>query len=349
VKAEADGFISFRFSSHKWGDGWNLEDLSLWSPDDTKTKLAQASNRLGSSDSTRHLQPSSGLTSLAPSPTRSPVISSSSPSAATLADPSALSSQPDKSSSPSYTILPPQSPYTLPRDILTDGARAVGAFSRPYPTATVGVPTRIDFDIKSSVFKMTVEVYPGEVIEEGVATEIFLPWVHYASDKGFGEDVREDGGMAKKLSAEARATNVSDSNLTSATSSISAPGPPVTSILGPHSSSLSPSQIAPARLPSFDLSVEVDVSAGRFELSGQTLKWYYPASSAAPAASREEESVGGTMPGGFASNSSRGKEGRTIYEIKVKRRGGPLRETVESGGGGGGGLWETCGLNKLFG
>lgn len=263
-------------------------------------------------------------------------------------------------------MLPRQNPYTLPQDILTDGARAVGAFSRPYPTATVGVPTRIDFDIKSSVFKMTVEVYPGEVIAEGVATEIYLPWVHYASDKQFATVDNEFGVRADRVAALDQSTVSSrrtavNPTITSRTSSpttggsSTSVGPPPSSILGLHSSNLPIHQLAPARLPAFDLAVDVEVSAGRTELSGQTLKWFYPASSAPPAASREEETVGGAMPGSFSDatgggGGNRSKDDRTIYEIKIKRRGGPLKETVAGGGmEKASGVWDLCGLTKLLG
>jgi hypothetical protein len=43
-------------------------------------------------------------------------------------------------------------------DFLTDGARTVNAFSRPYPTATIGVPTDVQFDIAKAEFRMVVRV-----------------------------------------------------------------------------------------------------------------------------------------------------------------------------------------------
>ena len=94
-------------------------------------------------------------------------------------------------------------------DFLTDGARTVNAFSRPYPTATIGVPTDVQFDIAKAEFRMVVRVCAEDAPvtltaattrhctpsshstaynpkPEPPATEIFLPIVHFAADLTVG-------------------------------------------------------------------------------------------------------------------------------------------------------------------
>ncbi len=52
--------------------------------------------------------------------------------------------------------------WSNPYDFLTDGARAVRAFVRPFPVAVVGLPSDIQFDIKKAEFKLTVRVRPED-------------------------------------------------------------------------------------------------------------------------------------------------------------------------------------------
>ncbi|KZT37214.1 glycoside hydrolase [Sistotremastrum suecicum HHB10207 ss-3] len=96
-------------------------------------------------------------------------------------------------------------------EFLTDGARAVRSFCRPWPTATVGTPTNIEFSIAKAEFKMTVYVTSQDRPRGGVgarlmanqharskretegseseiphggrlATEIFIPLVHFGNE-----------------------------------------------------------------------------------------------------------------------------------------------------------------------
>jgi hypothetical protein len=64
--------------------------------------------------------------------------------------------------------------------LITDGARAVGAFCRPFPVATVGTVKKADFDISSSTFTLSITVSPEDFTGEDMATEVYLPFVHYA-------------------------------------------------------------------------------------------------------------------------------------------------------------------------
>lgn len=220
--------------------------------------------------------------------------------------------------------------FDLDRDVLTNGSRAVGACSRPFPVATFGVPKRLDFDIHTATFKMTVEVPAGDVADERAPTEIYLPWVHYASDAGFSTDPsgtpptvfkgdassgirpraassgssfdsrRSDSpastlvGKANGHSSERKEGTVRVEDLSDAGSASEALG--------------SGSGLTTASLPAFELDLEVAVSAGRFELQGQTLRWWYGGAAAAP--SRRP----------------------TTYTITVKRRGGARKEMAHPRG-----------------
>lgn len=137
-------------NSHQWGDGWNGEDLSIWSADDCKGasyKMAPSSN-FGTSltDSASTLASTSSSATLRPK----------------LVSPEGIASGMD--------VTP---------ELLLDGTRAISAVCRPFPVATVGVPARIDFDIASTTFKLQVAVSPDD---GGDGTVIYVPFVHYARD-----------------------------------------------------------------------------------------------------------------------------------------------------------------------
>jgi len=166
-------------------------------------------------------------------------------------------------------------------DFLTDGARAVKAFSRPYPTATIGVPIDMQFDIAKAEFRLVIRVRAEDALvapsetttrpstpsshsttynpkPEPPATEIFLPIVHFAADQTVGSlldktkckpdtsgpDVGVDDEPARSHSSETLRA-VADS-----------PYPPQALQNG--------------------LAAAVFVSAGRWELDGTTLRWWYP-------------------------------------------------------------------------
>lgn len=214
-------------NTHQWSDRWyvhtkdtadgrNGEDLSLWSADDqAPTSLGEPAGD-GSVSMTSSKYPSS--TTLASS-TKSPVTSND-------VSPEAVAAGQVKPA------------------LLLDGARAVGAFCRPFPTATVGTPKRLDFDIKSSTFKLVITVSADDAASDGVMTEIYLPYVHYAATLGQRESELED--------YVSRSLANSKANLLESTSS------------SPRTEFASPV-----------LDVDVTVSTGRYETSGQTLKWWY--------------------------------------------------------------------------
>ncbi|KAL4075258.1 glycoside hydrolase family 5 protein [Scleroderma yunnanense] len=160
-------------SSHAWGDGWNMEDLSLWCREDTQGNRIERAHGVG------------GVTRNGWAKT----LSTSTSTLATLTR-----------SAPYATLSTPAAEQPHARlAFLLDGARAVRAFCRPWPVHTVGVPANIEFDIGQAKLRVAVRVgaedKPQEVESEEIdedlddekpssltPTEIFLPLVHFASD-----------------------------------------------------------------------------------------------------------------------------------------------------------------------
>ncbi|KAI0713706.1 glycoside hydrolase [Earliella scabrosa] len=280
-------------NSHMWGDGWNMEDLSLWSADDLKLQL-----RMGVDDSSSAVLLKKGQAS---------VYTSAATSSVSLATLTPGENRSEDTVVSKQTLPPSLSSWDNVYDFLTDGARAVKAFCRPFPTAVVGIPTDVQFDISKATFKLTVRVRPEDAPqserlglsssdsttpdEAELPTEIYIPLVHYASDKLLS-DLRQPQSP------------------TSGSVTPSVVGGP----LSKSSDDLSrfPQDFTPdpLRLASFGsplLALDVEVSGGRWSVSGQTLKWWYPV----PASGAARE-----------------------YTIVVKRAGGGIKTAEESSGSG---------------
>jgi hypothetical protein len=189
----------------------------------------------------------------------------------------------------------------FPPSLIIDGARALTAFCRPYPIATVGVPSRMDFDIKSSSFKLEVKVASEDAAGAGKGTEIYLPFVHYArtldpkkktyTESSFtsGTGVTTNGSRTSLLRSQHQAQDALGSIATDNGN-------------GNGSGAATPSRSAP-----MELDIEVRASTGRWELSGQTMRWYYDVPT----------------------------RGTSTYTLEIRRKGGSLpREmgTAQSGG-----------------
>lgn len=110
--------------SHEWGDNWNGEDLSLWSPDDCRS----AEGEPGQDTSPGGSRASSITMSMGKRP------------------------------SPKGVELGTE----VTAQLLLDGSRAAAAFCRPYPVATVGHPENIEFDINSTRCRIKVRVAPSD-------------------------------------------------------------------------------------------------------------------------------------------------------------------------------------------
>jgi Glycoside hydrolase family 5 C-terminal domain len=263
---------------HQWGDQWNMEDLSLWSVDDLRSR-GDPSVYQGNGDK------SSALLLSTPRARSRSTVGLGGTDIFTSRYPSQLSLATMPGANDERGSMPDIASYSRWEstfDFLTDGARAVKAFSRPYPTATIGVPTDIQFDIAKAEFRMVVRVraedapvnpslvttrpstpsshstaYNSKV--EPPATEIFLPIVHFAADLTVGSlldrtrcrpdqcipDVDIDDEPARSRSSETLRGGAARN-----------PYPPQALRNG--------------------LAAAVFVSAGRWELDGTTLRWWYP-------------------------------------------------------------------------
>ncbi|WVW79906.1 hypothetical protein I302_101876 [Kwoniella bestiolae CBS 10118] len=251
---------------HEWSDNWNGEDLSLWSKDDIPRETFH--------DETKS----------------SPVINSS------LSIPT--SSSTTLAASRSTTPKIPFTPESIlsgdvPSSLILDGSRAVSAFCRPFPMKTVGIPDRIDFDIATTVFKYVVRVNSADVASNEIATEIFVPYVHYASTLGV-DDISLAGGDNSRLSSRNSSRvdliNGDDQNQDkkNGTSTVRSVNP---SVRGKDEINL-------------ELDIDVKITHGRFELNGQKLTWYYD------------------VP------CKQNGDVEQKYEIQIKRNGGALRKDV---------------------
>lgn len=293
---------------HAWGDGWNMEDLSLWSQDDMKPKVkAISAFGVGDDSSAGLLHSKSGSeitavnTPIIPSPSAKSTLSLS-----TL--PNGITSLEDENQKIDVTN------WGSPYEFLTDGARAVRAFCRPWPTHVIGLPKDIQFNISKAEFKLTVLVRPEDALrarddlslssagldkEEEMATNIYVPLIHYAHDKYVPESQDQDENGRPKSSEVISDTpggsrNVSTINL----------------------SALLPHVIASDLIPSNVLDISVHVSEGRWEADGQSVKWWYP------------------VP--------KEGEGDKEYTIEIKRNGGVIKNEVdESALGTLGGWYDT--------
>lgn len=233
-------------NSHEWGENWNLEDLSLYSADDLHGPEINTRYRMGSmgtaglsTDTINDRSNAQLLLTRASSvnidrvefPTQNPSypqLPNANPSMSSIdtLDPPARAVERHSRSSAlrrmtemeteAVSVANTSSSSGAEADtlyrFLTNGARAVGAFNRPWPIATVGTPTDIQFNIAKAEFKLTVHVSAEDIAaatiappsspsmssqqhrrrrsddtasrekEEVIATEIFLPLVHFAED-----------------------------------------------------------------------------------------------------------------------------------------------------------------------
>ncbi|CAD6936868.1 unnamed protein product [Tilletia controversa] len=324
-------------NTHKWGDGWNGEDLSLWGLDDVKTVSSAAVNAGGRGGHQMAMSaPGSSsnvdLLSAMTTQTAGDSVSSLDPASSTFE----LNLGDGSSSS-----------QALPA--LSNGARSAAAFIRPFPRACNGVPIEINFDIKTSEFEFTLEVEPEDLASQPVSadklaslsllsgsttaaraagvlpTEIFLPFIHYARDGNGasamgnfdvkGEGFASAGGKRdKRRAAAAAAKDLAMSASASSSASPIASGSASTST--DPSGSVTPNQLGLPPLDSVEFDVEVEVSAGTWEIRDQYLYWSLPASAgdvdavkvvleAAAAAVAAAEEEGGSSSGRQSSRAAR--------------------------------------------
>lgn len=377
----------------EWGDGWNMEDLSLWSWADWREE--EEEEEYGDVDGMN------SRTALSRQPVESlPMVVTS--SSKTVASSSSLSLSSTASGSipgtprlrPFGSVSAPSVPSSItfpsssslsclslrgysanPYDFLTNGARAVKAFARPWPTKVVGKPVDMVFDVSKGVFKLEVEVRNGdrawlgrsgversgvekrgkngdvtvvavddlsdEDEEEGLATEIYIPLVHFAHPRvldsswmagGRSKDWSEEDALnlnvRRRVMSDATtatgATLMADfspslpSNSTSTSTLTSPPtdlqhppNNPIHSVKQRHHHQHSKRIVINSFMESTaDLvDIQVEVSHGRWSVSGQTLKWWYAVPPRDSSSGEEEEGV-------------------KKYTIEIRRRGGPISKEV---------------------
>ncbi|KAJ7716358.1 glycoside hydrolase family 5 protein [Mycena olivaceomarginata] len=301
-------------SSHAWGDGWNMEDLSLWSADDMSTPRSPL-YAIGRSD-TRGNESEAGLMKKsAPFGVTSTVVTAAN-STLSLAQ-----------SEPRMTNVEAAGWRSNPYDFLTDGARAVRAFCRPWPIALVGTQKELAFDIAKAHFKLVVRVTPQDRLRPGAlgesddddaeppASEIFVPLVHYADER-----LLADGHRSRQSAESASISSLEERPLTARrkgspnASTINLGTVPSTVDMTASTSSSSGSATIDVTLPpktgnlligGKDLvDVDVQVSAGRWSVEGQVLRWWYDVPSAG--------------------------EPERLYTIEIRRRGGVIDTKFQS-------------------
>jgi hypothetical protein len=185
-------------NTHVWGDGWNLEDLALWSMDDANRDRGTQGFRVETSSA--NLINSNDENPEARNRSESTLGTLRGPVGADAQQPRP---QTEMSLKPTCASPDPASSVGISADKLYDfvvvGARGIGALARPWPAATVGTPTYIDFNISKATFELKIKVTGsdrpwggktpirsslsdlGEDDEE-LSTEIYVPLVHYAAD-----------------------------------------------------------------------------------------------------------------------------------------------------------------------
>ncbi|KAF8218350.1 glycoside hydrolase family 5 protein [Mycena galopus ATCC 62051] len=304
-------------STHAWGDGWNMEDLSLWSADDMS---------LGFSTPSRSPLYAIGTAGGVPNESEAGLMKKGAPFGVTSTVMTAANSTLTLASA---TVDPRVGAgwRANPYDFLTDGARAVRAFCRPWPVALVGTQKSMAFDITKAHFTLTVRVTPQDRLRPGAlgdrasgddgeepATEIYVPLVHYADERLLA------GGLRARQSADSASTASleDDSPLTAAQGRKGSPGAstinleavPPEMTASTSSSNSGATQVGPAHplinekvtnlIDGNDLvDVDVQVSGGRWRVDGQVLRWWYDV----PTAGEPERE----------------------YTIEIRRRGGVIR------------------------
>lgn len=239
-------------NTHKWGDQWNGEDLSVWSLDDRQ----QTDEALSSSPSSR---------------------------ADTLVNPSQVSLKADTSpkdanngSFGNLGGLLESTPQSLAA--LFNGSRSSPAFWRPYPMTVVGDPKSIDFDIKSSTFHLVCgpssEPNASDAKKSNLPTEIFVPLCHYAEDEELARALSGDADAIKAVIGRPRDAHTGTTSSSSASAATHA-----TEVSGGGKTAANDGTgvdfddiIEDRSLPA--LALDVKVSSGRYEVRGQVLRWW---------------------------------------------------------------------------
>lgn len=186
--SKAQGFTWWLYSTnntHKWGDSWNGEDLSILSHDDRELPLA-AHSKEGKNTATNN---SSGAPEIDPARASFSASRNSDPNT-THINPTNLKKtlSVDRMSAASARNSTTNSKNASnPND--TPGYRAAEAFVRPTPVHTHGDVLDYGFDLRNCVF--TLQLRARDAAPQDAPTEVFLPGFHFPRDR---VEVETSGG-----------------------------------------------------------------------------------------------------------------------------------------------------------
>jgi len=308
-------------STHEWGDGWNMEDLSLWSADDLRD---QKGRQLESDAEFLPTESSAGLinnasanlsqgtvTSLSP-PTRQMFIS-------TNTSTSTISTLTGAPSFPLRACHKSQSDSAF--GFLTDGARAVGAFVRPWPIAVVGLIKDIKFDLRKAEFILVIAVRADDAPPhrsdvngsdmdddvEPLPTEIFVPLVHYSADPSVRSTL---GGSASPYPPSLEAYKETDAAVGEIEAQFTNHLPKyrmtrTRSDAVMYKDASTDSAATAVSDSSAKLDLDVEVSGGTWTADDQILRWHYPIPQAG--------------------------EDPMEYHIRIRRGSGPIKSVLAAG------------------
>jgi hypothetical protein len=222
----------------------NMEDLSVWSADDVVSEryTITSAKGTGTSESTSAASSTAVLATATEGQPSADKQTSEHVESSTLSSPAVVALYERLRDRVSPEAI--RSGDRIPPELLLNGARAIGAFCRPYPTAMVGTPRTMTFDIRTSRFEMEVEVDSRTPTNTTTWTELYVPFVHYARD-------------SDAMSVDAAGTRGRD-------------GPVQAKVHHDAKNGLSQQSSGGQ-----ELEISVKINEGRYELHGQYLRWYY--------------------------------------------------------------------------
>lgn len=143
-------------NSHRWGDNWNGEDLSIYCAEDKQIPTSPTARTTGDLSEQQNIE--------------------NDPRHPSQVGPGNLK----KTLSADSTMSPPSSAAASAASA-SAGYRAAEAFIRPYPIATHGSVTSNMFDLKNSIYTYTLSS-PTSTPED-YPTEVFLPNFHFPTQQ----------------------------------------------------------------------------------------------------------------------------------------------------------------------